>query len=215
MRNRERVLALLGLGCAALFLVGLFADLPSLRLLTKPVPVLTLAILVLAGPRDAYSRMMASGLLVSALGDLLLEREGLFLAGLLAFLLAHLLYGAAFILDVRQPAWPRLVPFAAWGGGAWAVLRPGLGAMAGPVLVYLLATLAMMWRAWARVGRSPRGRASAFWAAAGAVLFGASDTLIALDRFHAGIPLVRWPIILLDWAGQWGLARSARPFRLG
>ena len=87
--------------------------------------------------------------------------------------------------------------------------------MAGPVLAYLLAILTMMWRAWARVGRSPRGSASAFWAAAGALLFGASDTLIAFDRFQAPIPLGGWPIILLYWAGQFGLARSARPGRLG
>jgi hypothetical protein len=72
----------------------------------------------------------------------------------------------------------------------------------------------MMWRAWARVGRSPRGPRSALWAAAGALLFGASDTLIAFDRFHAAIPLVEWPIILLYWAGQLGVARSARAFRL-
>jgi uncharacterized membrane protein YhhN len=205
------VVAILGLGCAVLFLTGPFFDLASLRLLAKPVPVLALALLVGAGPRDSYSRLIASGLLFSALGDLLLEQEGRFLAGLLSFLVAHLLYGSAFVLDVRHPAWPRMLPFAAWGGVAWAALRPGLGAMEGPVLVYLLAILAMMWRAWACVGRSPRGIRSAYWAAAGALLFGASDTLIAFDRFRAEIPFARWPIILLYWAGQWGIARSARP----
>jgi uncharacterized membrane protein YhhN len=209
----ERLLALVGLGCAVLFLTGLYFDLPSLRL-TKLVPILALAILVRPGPGDTYARLMASGLVFSALGDLLLEREGLFLSGLLAFLVAHLLYGSAFVFDVRHPSWPRIVPFAAWGAMAWAALRPGLGAMAGPVFAYLLAILAMMWRAWARVGRSPRGSRSALWAGAGALLFGASDTLIAFDRFRAPIPLVRWPIILLYWAGQWSLARSARPFRV-
>ena len=178
------------------------------------MPVLALALLVGKGPRDSYTRLIASGLAFSALGDLLLELQGRFLAGLLAFLMAHLLYGSAFWLDVRDPAWPRVVPFAIWGALAWAALRPGLGALAGPVLFYLLAILAMMWRAWARVGRSRRGPESAWWAAAGALLFGLSDTLIALDRFRAEIPLARWPIILLYWAGQWGLARSARPFRL-
>jgi len=44
---------------------------------------------------------------------------------------------------------------------------------------------------------------------AGAVAFGASDTLIAFDRFAAPIPRVRWPIMVLYWLGQSGIAASA------
>jgi uncharacterized membrane protein YhhN len=44
---------------------------------------------------------------------------------------------------------------------------------------------------------------------AGAVAFGASDTLIAFDRFSAPIPGARWPIMVLYWLGQAGLAASA------
>ena len=40
----------------------------------------------------------------------------------------------------------------------------------------------------------------------GAILFAASDTLIAFDRFHAPIVGVRYPIMLLYWAGQLGIA---------
>jgi hypothetical protein len=43
---------------------------------------------------------------------------------------------------------------------------------------------------------------------AGAVLFGMSDTLIGLDRFHAALPDARLPIILLYWLGQLGIAAS-------
>jgi uncharacterized membrane protein YhhN len=50
------------------------------------------------------------------------------------------------------------------------------------------------------------------WAAAGAILFGLSDTLLAFDRFRGEIPHARYPIILLYWAGQIGIARSARAF---
>ncbi len=44
----------------------------------------------------------------------------------------------------------------------------------------------------------------------GAVSFGASDTLIAFDRFAAPIPGVRWPIMILYWLGQSGIAASAQ-----
>ena len=45
--------------------------------------------------------------------------------------------------------------------------------------------------------------------AIGAILFGLSDTLIAFDRFHEPIAGVRYPIILLYWAGQLGIAAWA------
>jgi len=63
-----------------------------------------------------------------------------------------------------------------------------------------------MWRAAARVGHSGRSRRDGWLALLGAILFGMSDTLIGLDRFHAPIPGVRYPIILLYWAGQLGIS---------
>ncbi|HET6896715.1 MAG TPA: lysoplasmalogenase family protein [Vicinamibacteria bacterium] len=45
----------------------------------------------------------------------------------------------------------------------------------------------------------------------GAVLFGLSDTLIAIGRFRASLPGgALLAIILLYWAGQAGIAASAR-----
>jgi uncharacterized membrane protein YhhN len=84
--------------------------------------------------------------------------------------------------------------------------------MAWPVLAYFVAILAMMWRASALLERSSPGCERALWAVTGAVLFGLSDTLLALDTFWGEIPYVRYPIILLYWAGQIGIARSARAF---
>jgi uncharacterized membrane protein YhhN len=63
----------------------------------------------------------------------------------------------------------------------------------------MAAIVTMMWRAAARPGPT---------ALLGAMLFGASDTLIAFDRFHAPLPWARLPIILLYWAGQLLIALS-------
>jgi uncharacterized membrane protein YhhN len=43
----------------------------------------------------------------------------------------------------------------------------------------------------------------------GAVLFGLSDTLIAIDRFRTPFPGAPYAIIILYWAGQAGIAASA------
>jgi alkenylglycerophosphocholine/alkenylglycerophosphoethanolamine hydrolase len=67
----------------------------------------------------------------------------------------------------------------------------------------------MRWRAAARVGHTGRPKRAEWLGLSGALLFGLSDTLIAVDRFVAPLPDVRWPIMLLDWSGQWGIAASA------
>jgi uncharacterized membrane protein YhhN len=208
MRTSGRLLGVGGLVVLAYF-AGLMLQAPALRLVVKPVPVLCLTAMVLVERRDAYGRLIGAGLLLSSLGDVLLELPGRFVPGLAAFLAAHLAYTSAFVSQTRALSLLRALPFVAYGLAVYLWLRPGLGAMAVPVGLYTLAITAMMWRAAARVGdrTAPGGRI----ALAGAIAFALSDTLIAFDRFHASIAGVRVPIMLLYWAGQLGLALSARP----
>jgi alkenylglycerophosphocholine/alkenylglycerophosphoethanolamine hydrolase len=186
--------------------VGLAAAAPTLRLVAKPIPALALA--VLTARRDRYARAIAAGLTLSAAGDVLLELPGRFVPGLVAFLGAHVAYTVAFLADERRLRLARAVPFAAWliAAGRW--LWPGLGDMALPVVVYMLAIGTMMWRAAARVGPSDAAGLGARAALAGAVLFGLSETLIAIERFRAPFPGAPYAIILLYWAGQAGIAAS-------
>jgi uncharacterized membrane protein YhhN len=202
------ILAGVGLATALLYFVGLGAGLPALRLAVKPFPALALAAWVATRCREPLARLTTVGLVLSAIGDLQLER-GLFLPGLLAFLTAHVAYVAAFLAADRRRALGRALPFLAWGVTAYLFLRPGLGPMALPVGVYVAVICAMMWRAAARVGSPGTPALAALVGLAGAVAFGASDTLIAFDRFSAPIPGARWPIMVLYWLGQAGLAASA------
>lgn len=182
---------------------------PTVLLATKPLPALALAAAVLVPPPSRYARRIGAGLLLSAAGDLLLEWPSFFLAGLVAFLLAHVAYASAFWTAERRPRLARALPFVVWLSAMGAWLWPGLGAMKGPIVVYMLAIGTMMWRAAALPERGRPG--GAWWALVGAVLFGASDTLIAAHRFHAPIAGVDLPIMLLYYAGQIGIAWSARP----
>lgn len=209
-----RRLAACGLLAAGAYVAGLLLSLPALRFAAKPIPVLCLALWAVGGG-DAYARLVAGGLVASAVGDLLLELPGGFLAGLAAFLLAHLAYTAAFVWRGRERRLLRALPFAAYGALLLAYLRPGLGAMAWPVAAYTAAISVMMWRAAACLGPGVATAAAApRLALLGALSFAASDSLIALDRFSAQVRGVRYPIILLYWAGQLGIALSARGARL-
>jgi uncharacterized membrane protein YhhN len=201
-------LAGIGIAAALLFFAGLGAGLPALRLVTKPVPALVLAAWVVLRCREPFGWLTAAGLGLSALGDGLLE-EGLFLPGLITFLCAHLAYIAAFLLADCRPALGRAVPFLAWGILALVLLRPGMASMAAPVTVYVVVVCSMMWRAAARVGSPGTPALAAALGLAGAVAFGASDTLIAVDRFAGPIPGAAWPIMLLYWLGQCGISASA------
>jgi uncharacterized membrane protein YhhN len=206
----RRALAGVAIVAALLYLAGRAVDAPAPRLLSKPVPVLALAALVLSSRRDGYAAALAGGLTLSALGDLLLEVPGHFVAGLATFLCAHVAYTAAFVREERRLRIGRALPFALWLLGAFVWIRPGLGEMTVPVVVYMLAIGTMMWRAAARMGGAASDDAGARAALVGAILFGLSDTLIAIDRFRAPLPGAPYAIILLYWAGQAGIAASAR-----
>ncbi len=194
----------------AFFLLGLGFELPALRLLAKPVPALALAALTLEPPQDRYRRCLAAGLLLSALGDVLLElAPGLFVFGLAAFLLAHLAYIAAFLTDTRRLCVVRGLPVVVLGAAMYLFLLPGLARLAVPVGLYVVAVGAMVWRAAARLGATARGGSAERAGLLGALLFGGSDSLLALDRFHAALPGASYAIMLLYWAGQLGIALSA------
>jgi uncharacterized membrane protein YhhN len=208
----SRRLALLAGPLCCAFLVGLYLDLFWLRLACKPVPILCLIAWVWGERRDRYTRLILAGLMACLVGDLLLEVRGrLFLAGLGAFLVGHVLFTLAFVSRSRALMPLAAVPCALWCGGLWLFLRPGLGNMAVPVGLYAVAIGIMMWRALACLVTVAESAPRAAAAAAGALLFGMSDSLIAIDRYHSPIEGARYPIILLFWLALAGIARSAAP----
>jgi uncharacterized membrane protein YhhN len=89
-------------------------------------------------------------------------------------------------------------------------LWPGFGDLRPAFVAYAVAIGTMLWRAAARVGHRGAPRPGEWAALGGAILFALSDSLIALHRFHAPIPAANVPIMLLYWAGQLGIAWSAR-----
>lgn len=197
---------------AAAFCIGIASAMDwRVMLAIKLVPVvLALDWLRVAGLAGRYRRWIAVGLALSLVGDALLALpQDLFIAGLVAFLLAHVAYVTAFLTRSRSLAWPSLLAAAALVLGYLSLLdtRGTLGAMRGPVGTYAAVIGVMLWRA-ASLG--PLDRAGR-WALAGAVLFVASDMLLAWNRFVApdGDVLRHCASILLYWAGQWGIAASA------
>ena len=146
---------------------------------------------------SAYGRLILAGLVLSWCGDLLLvgtSREA-FLAGLAAFLLAHVAYIAAFVRHGVDRAWAvsAAVPVAVIAITVWAWLAPHTpAALSVPVRAYVAVISVMVIFAIAT-----RGRGGSGLILAGAVLFFLSDLSVAALRlvqtphptYVAGLPL--------------------------
>jgi uncharacterized membrane protein YhhN len=163
-----------------------------------------------AAPR-VYAAAIIIGLLCSLAGDIFLMLPAdRFIAGLVSFLLAHLAYIVAFsaapgaALALRSAL--LLLPLLLYGAVVFRCLLPHLGALTPPVLVYMLVIVAMAWRTldlWAEVRTI-----GALAAALGAILFVASDSLLAFNRFAGKFAAAQALILGTYFAAQWLIARS-------
>src|SRR3974390_126430 len=92
-----RALLVIGLIAAVVYIISLWVKLPLLGLITKGIPDLCLIVWLVSMPRDRFANLIMTGLIVSLVADLVLQWDSsLFLPGLLIFLLAQLIYIAAF-----------------------------------------------------------------------------------------------------------------------
>lgn len=212
------MLLALALCAAALFALGALLDVHAVRLASKPWPVVLLAVWVWReAPADRYRSAMIAGLVCSLAGDLFLEASPrtLFLPGLVSFLVAHVFYVLAYLVDARTAHGLRALPAYAYGAALVVLLWPGLGPMALPVSVYAAVICTMIYRAAARIGHV-RAQ-SARLALIGAITFAASDSLIAVGRFGGHLVDEAWrtstpwrlTIMTTYWLGQWAIAASA------
>jgi uncharacterized membrane protein YhhN len=210
-RSPELELAFLFGIAAFAFLAGLATDAYLLRLVAKPWPVIALARWVsLARPRLG---LVSAALYAGAVGDVLLELgEPTFMAGIVAFLVGHLLYVGGMLRDTRAPHLLRALPPLVVFGVVVAFLGRQMGAGVIPFATYGLALSVLVWRAAARIGAPDVDRRLALVGTAGAASFMLSDCLIAVDRFLTDVPGARWVIIVTYWLGQAMLAAS---FALG
>jgi uncharacterized membrane protein YhhN len=157
-----------------------------LEYVAKPaVMVALIGVAATLTPQDATVRtFFVAALALSLLGDvaLMLPRER-FVAGLVAFLLAHLAYvGGLGVLALRAESIPGIVVglvvvalvLGSVGRRVFGAVRVGQSGLLGPVAAYM-GVISLMVVAACATGRP--------LAAAGAVLFYASDAMLAWDRF--------------------------------
>ena len=184
-------------------------------------PLTSVLIIAFAWPRGADAprqrRPIRAGLILSLAGDVfLLWPQPGFLPGLVAFLLAHLAYIAAFCVPLRLAARPLV--FAGYAAVAALILAQLWGGIPGPlrapVVAYVvcLATMAAQALAWWRssAARQAADVTLARNAALGGALFMVSDSLLAINKFAAPLPLASLWILVTYWLAQGCIAAALR-----
>jgi uncharacterized membrane protein YhhN len=185
---------------AVIAIVAIGADSLDLKwtyYMSKPVLLLSLLIIFRISIQKSgykiFTSLITGALIFSTAGDILMmftsESDNFFLAGLVTFLIAHFFYTAAFTYDIFQ----KRVKEQHWGQLALSTLmvvysaefyilnRFSFGAMWLPVMIYCIAISVM------GISAIMRGRyqnPSAYYRiVAGALLFIAADSFIALEKF--------------------------------
>jgi uncharacterized membrane protein YhhN len=179
------------------------------------------AAILQAHPPAGYFYFLLIGLIFCLGGDifLALPQEKMFFYGLVSFLLGHVFYIAAFFYAARINAWTAIGSGLCLALSAiiYVWLRPHLGSMNLPVLLYILVITLMMSGAWSVLGDENlvlSGRMAVF---AGALSFYVSDIFVARDRFLktefsnrlAGLPLYYFGQFLLAFSA--GLLQPIEP----
>lgn len=211
MQNTVLILSILTAISAVLTIVAYLRKNTSLKCVFKPATMLCIAAIAYLQP-DAepnyYKIAILIGLGLSLIGDVfLIFDKTLFLPGLIAFLLAHCAYVAAFY---QTPTLPNSLYSALIFIFVFAVfiriLWFSLGEMKIPVIVYAFVICAMgrfAMNRWLNVGDT-----ETLLAFAGAVVFVVSDMFLAYDRFKKPIPYKDIYILGTYFIAQWLIAMS-------
>lgn len=182
----------------------------ALSLLFKAIPMVLIilyAIALLPADRDPIHILLPVGLGFSLVGDVTLHW---FLVGLTAFLLAHLFYLGGFLTRLRATTGrtATAVPLGLVGILVGTELLAAIQASGDtellvPVAVYVVVILTMAWAAILTGNR---------WAAAGSLLFVASDTVLAWHMFVETVPYRDTLVMTAYYGAQLLIARSLADF---
>ncbi|MFJ7663491.1 lysoplasmalogenase [Lysinibacillus sp. NPDC097162] len=177
----------------------------SLKLIFKVIPMIL--IIIMAATQKAqsikkYQLLIVIGLIFCMVGDYTLQW---FLIGLSSFLIGHIFYIFAFSSTNEQPVptWAKIalllygVLMAGWI--ATTVFKSGETILTFAVLAYISIILTMGWTAI---------RTRSAFAIIGAILFIASDSYLAINKFVMPLPFSHEVIMMTYYSAQILIALS-------
>jgi alkylglycerol monooxygenase len=214
LQGRLSVMQVLLVEAAAVATASGALGLVALHQVFKPLTMVLAMAHVLRGSGPGgmtrFDALLLAGLSGSLVGDVLLMQSGLFIPGLVSFLVAHLFYIALF----RQgmPWFPsRRALAATLGVGAlmYAFLWSGLNPVLKVAVAAYVVVIALM--AAQAIGRAVVLRdAASIWVAVGAGFFMLSDATLATNKFALPVPMAQFWILATYYVAQILIACNAR-----
>lgn len=184
------------------FLAQLYAEYihsDSLRVVSKPLIVIILLAWIYSATKLSthFHKNIFAGLVCAWIGDVLLMMQSgnlsFFTSGLIAFLLCHIFYIRAFTLDYLLKPHKKnpffilaVIVFASFCVSLFIYLKPHLGAMQIPVLIYAIIISIMAIMAVSRFGRVNLFSFEIIFY--GATFFLFSDSMLAYNKFVEPLP---------------------------
>lgn len=203
MRKSSSILKIFIALCFAYLLV-IVLRLDDIAMYLKPLLLPFLLYTVYVHKMFETKKLLLTALFFSWLGDcvLLFSDQGdiYFIIGLVLFLIAHFFYIVLFTKQKSQPLlqnksgfWLGFLVVSLYLIGLMAVLLPKLGELKLPVIIYALTISIMLlsalkgWFVWKKEAK--------YFILIGATLFVLSDSILALDKFYATLPLATFWIM--------------------
>jgi uncharacterized membrane protein YhhN len=199
----DRALLLLSIICGFSYLTTQsFQPFPG-SVLLKVLSVATLAVIAFR----SSNMILGMALGFSSLGDALLDLDPgrFFIGGLLAFLVAHLIYIALFIRNHVRPLKPKgwqltlMAAVLTYSVLLSQWLAPNLGSLVGPVMLYVCVITVMAVSAILAGFSTP-------WVCSGVILFLISDSILAVNKFKSPLPMGGYLIWATYYLAQFGIA---------
>ena len=185
---------------------------PILAFKTPLSALFVAAALIQPHPIQSYYHWVLAGLVWGLIGDVCLALKGnrAFRAGLISFLLGHILYVVAFVGLTRPSDWLNFghLLIVAVSLGVFYWLRPHLGLMLVPVCLYIVVISVMMAAAWVAFLNPELAPKGAWALLLGALCFYVSDIFVARDKFVKSQYLNRLLGLPLYYGGQFLIAFS-------
>ena len=205
------ILTILAIFSALIHIWGEYQGPAILIYIFKPLTmifIIMIAMLAKSPPSNRYKYAIIAGLLFSMMGDaFLMSPMDLFLAGVLSFMVAQVIYTYAF--RSGRPlrfSFVAIMIFLIYGVFILVVLLPGLNGMTVPVGLYIIVIMTMAWSAWDQWNQE-RSRWALF-AFIGAVLFVISDSILALNKFGEPFLAARALTLSTYYSAQWLISNS-------
>ena len=196
-KNKTIILSIIFFASAIFDIIGVAANISWLQNIIKPLIILSLITLYYIAATER-NKWYVLALFFSFLGDVfLLDKNGYFLLGIGSFLITQILFIKIIISQLRKVANHQIfisaLPFTVYFIVLILIVKDNLNELLTPVIIYgiTISVFGMVSLLYYLINKTKKSQLLLV----GAILFIASDSMIALNKFHE--PKFMYPVAIM------------------